>query len=335
MQSLLGVILAMTLRSPKASKTMIQQTEKAKSVSRVWTKKRWWFPVSFRRRKVPILVLLTLVTLIFIRMQCSFIQVRCHYEQNDGKKQSETEETHEYEVAIGDGEDSAGSYYSKPSLPKVVWLMSYPNSGTSFTMRLVSRGGNRSVATNYGLEDELREINIPLYPNSPNGPFIIGSSRALPPEYILTKTHCGGRCVDCSPEKYIENQTHFLERCAQGSRKNSSFVDQKEITWYDPHLATKAIHIVRNPFDNLVSNFHLDMKHKFKRMKNDSATKYSNDASAFRKWCSDQDLKYISKEKEMLPAVVVEFFEGENITWGYNITIPCHAHFYRYAKVRY
>ena len=300
---------------------------------------RRWFLVIFRKKKLFVLLFLVLPTLLFIRKQCDYnkyMQSRSHFEQTDRTNisnshvlLSEAEGIHEHEVSIGTEEDRVvvGSV-SKSPLPKVVWLMSYPNSGTSFTMHLVSKGGNRSVATNYGMEDKVSATNIPLYPSSPNGPYIIHSHKSLPTEYILTKTHCGGRCVDCSPQGYIENQTSFLKRCAQGFRKNESFEDKEDITWYNPHLAQKAIHIVRNPFDNLVSNFHLEWKKKMKRMKSDtnSIMMYSNATKAFRDWCSDIDLKYIHKEKEMLPMNVVEFFEVENI--------PCHAHFYRYAKVR-
>ena len=36
--------------------------------------------------------------------------------------------------------------------PKIAWLMSFPNSGTSYTMTLVGRASNRSFATNYASE---------------------------------------------------------------------------------------------------------------------------------------------------------------------------------------
>lgn len=36
--------------------------------------------------------------------------------------------------------------------PAVVWLASYPNSGTSFTMTLVERASDLSMASNYGVE---------------------------------------------------------------------------------------------------------------------------------------------------------------------------------------
>jgi hypothetical protein len=211
------------------------------------------------------------------------------------------------------------------SSPRVAWLMSYPNSGTSFTMDLVHKGGNKSVATNYGLECVGGSRNLPLYSNSPAGPYIINPNKTLPTEYILTKTHCGGRCVECGPEGYMENQTYFMSRCAQGSRKNNMHRRNKEIVWYDPHLVQRAIHIIRNPFDNLVSNFHLARHEHAKTKKNKWLIKYSNDITGFREWCFDQNAKYSEREKLLLPKDVVNFFEEQDI--------PCHAHFFKFAKV--
>lgn len=56
--------------------------------------------------------------------------------------------------------------------PHIAWLMSFPNSGTSYTLRLVQTSG-----------PYLRQQ----------------TANELPKTYILTKTHCGGRCVHCIP----------------------------------------------------------------------------------------------------------------------------------------
>jgi hypothetical protein len=87
------------------------------------------------------------------------------------------------------------------SRPKMVWLMSFPNSGTSYTMTMVSRASNRSIATNYGREVTVPPtLNTPLYPDqdwSYQGPYYNPNPRRpLPDDYILVKTHCGGKCID-------------------------------------------------------------------------------------------------------------------------------------------
>lgn len=93
-------------------------------------------------------------------------------------------------------QDSSYEYLYK-SRPKIVWLMSYPNSGTSYTMTMVARASNRAIATNYGREVTVPPIpNTPLYPGyewSYQGPYYNPDPRRpLPKEYILVKTHCGG-----------------------------------------------------------------------------------------------------------------------------------------------
>ena len=210
--------------------------------------------------------------------------------------------------------------------PRVAWLMSYPNSGTSFTMQLVSEGSGMQVASNYGSEERGNLPNLPLYSSSPNGPYILHRNETKPKKYILTKTHCGGRCIVCPPEKYIETQSSFLSRCVQGHRKGGEGLNEKEIVEYDPFLVQRAIHIIRNPFDNIVSNFHLEQKKKVRQKSTDWLKMYPNDVNGFRKWCSDKDMKYSQNESRLLPKEVVEIFQQQNI--------PCHAHFYKYAQVR-
>ena len=219
---------------------------------------------------------------------------------------------------------------SESYFPRMAWLMSYPNSGTSYTMQLIRVGGNRSVATNYGLEvaeKRSEKENVPLYSDSPNGPYILNRNANLPERYILTKTHCGGRCVDCGPEDYMEDEQSFLKRCAQGNRKDPTKFYEKEIVQYDPMLTQRAIHLIRNPFNNLVSNFHLERKNKRKRNHYDWLLRYPNNSTGFRDWCFDLDTKYLKREDQVLPMDVVEAFRREDV--------PCHAHFYRYAKVSF
>ena len=93
---------------------------------------------------------------------------------------------------------------SSSSLPDIAWLMSFPNSGTSYTMRLVQAVSNTTAATNYA--EECKQDNsghvATLY-GSQSGPYlrqqVHDGGMSLPKKYILTKTHCGGRCVHCIP----------------------------------------------------------------------------------------------------------------------------------------
>lgn len=97
---------------------------------------------------------------------------------------------------------------SNNTLPDIAWLMSFPNSGTSYTMRLVQAVSNTTAATNYAEEckqDDSGQVAT-LY-DSPSGPYlrqqVFSGGMPLPKRYILTKTHCGGRCVHCIPGELL------------------------------------------------------------------------------------------------------------------------------------
>ena len=99
--------------------------------------------------------------------------------------------------------DSSSSS-SSSSLPDIAWLMSFPNSGTSYTMRLVQAVSNTTAATNYAEEcKQDRSGRVATLYGSPSGPYlrqqVHDGGMSLPKKYILTKTHCGGRCVHCIP----------------------------------------------------------------------------------------------------------------------------------------
>jgi hypothetical protein len=210
--------------------------------------------------------------------------------------------------------------------PKVAWLMSFPNSGTSFTMELVGQASNRSTATNYGLECDFDRNgeNVPLYVNSPNGPYVAHPDKGLPDHYILTKTHCGGRCADCGPKSYLETKESFVDMCGKGAHVSISNMAKVHVK-YDPTLAQRAIHLVRNPFNNIVSNFHLERHTKAKKGKGDWLKRYPNNSSGFRKWCSDIDQKYAKEEASvrLIPDSIIHMFDG----------LPCHKAFYAFAQV--
>ena len=101
--------------------------------------------------------------------------------------------------------------------PKIVWLMSFPNSGTSFTLRMVKRTSLTLGASNY--QEEGGNHVIPVHEGHPEGPFWpdpVYSKYKRPQKYVLTKTHCGFRCNDCSPSSYMKDAIDFPQLCATG-----------------------------------------------------------------------------------------------------------------------
>ena len=186
---------------------------------------------------------------------------------------------------------------------------------------------------------------------------------------IITKTHCGTRCVFCPPQEYLETEYTFLGSCLSGSRKvpsrirhgtdvdrdavkmafengtllhylshhvpsstttTTSLVQYKrQRVMYDPRVVERAIHLIRDPFDNLVSRFHHEQKENPKRGKERWVTRYSNDVTGFKRWCSDEDTisertndeRRANWTKYGYPANIATHFRG----------VSCHAEFFRYV----
>lgn len=186
----------------------------------------------------------------------------------------------------------------------------------------------------------------------------------LPPPTaaIITKTHCGSRCVFCPPQDYLETELSFLGSCLSGSRKVPSRIKhradvnvselkaafeagtllshlatvpasliqyKRQHVMYDPVVVERAIHLVRNPFDNLVSRFHHEQKENPKRGKERWVNRYSNDITGFKRWCSDEDTisERTSDERRAnwtkygYPSDTAMYFRG----------VSCHAEFFRYV----
>ena len=215
------------------------------------------------------------------------------------------------------------------SRPQMVWLMSFPNSGTSYTMRMVRSASNRAIATNYGPEvsSAKHPVSIPLYPPLDSekevvtGPFWRGSKddklyRPLPDRYVITKTHCGGRCVRCTPSRYVLTLPQFLRACTQGEgcfpSENTKETNNNTTTSpihceyqdthyppppHNPHLG-KLIHLIRNPFDNIVSRYHLSRKQWLQRLEDtpdelqEWLQRHPNNATGFHRWCEELDADY-------------------------------------------
>ena len=78
--------------------------------------------------------------------------------------------------------------------PHIAWLMSFPNSGTSFTLHMTREASNCTTATNYALEGAIKDKpSVPAIegPDGLQGPFleVIPGRFTNLPTTILTKTH--------------------------------------------------------------------------------------------------------------------------------------------------
>jgi hypothetical protein len=82
----------------------------------------------------------------------------------------------------------------EPKGMKLVWLMSFPNSGTSFTSRVIRDLTKTDSASNYADETPTGQagVRLPVFDSMPDGPFWInkpeqGLSYSEPREYVITK----------------------------------------------------------------------------------------------------------------------------------------------------
>lgn len=119
---------------------------------------------------------------------------------------------------------------------KIAWLMSFPNSGTTYTLSLISIISGTYTATNYGHEnDPITKYKFELIKHDPNISVGVFNGHPVPSwsypletnvimrqptkRYLLTKTHCGGYCFDCFVEAQsadTQNSTTFVKACSRG-----------------------------------------------------------------------------------------------------------------------
>ena len=209
------------------------------------------------------------------------------------------------------------SEHPLPTKPEVAWLMSYPNSGTSYTLRVVHEASRFATASNYGHNvDEVTGMPIPLYDSVEQGPFLHHGHIPPAESFILTKTHCGGRCTNCPLSKSLETVDSFSDLCMSGTViTNHTTITKGVRLKYDQHVK-RAIHLIRDPFDNVVARFHLD--------NHGHPTEGYDDRAAFQEYCKDRDVLYQAVDLDMSQIThdVKALFPG----------LPCYDQFYQYAQ---
>jgi hypothetical protein len=213
----------------------------------------------------------------------------------------------------------------KDLVPKVVWLASYPNSGTSYTMTLVERASNLSTATNYGAEVSYqREDALSIYPMHAFGPFWEGLSgkrgrpRLLPTTNVLTKTHCGGRCIKCDATEYVVPVDSFVEACQRTTHRYRGSTIESAIP---THLVHGMVHLLRNPYHNTVARFHLERRNMIAKKAKLERT-YPHNATGFLRWCKYLDTKYAASDATVFDAATLELMQP----------VPCHAEFFKWTQ---
>lgn len=131
--------------------------------------------------------------------------------------------------------------------PTVGLLMSFPNSGTSYTITNTEKVSQRTTASNYG-------VGLYTHDRLPNGPYLHKEQMELPSPFLLTKTHCMGYCDDCHPKNFVISSTdNFWKGCLSGEQMVHG--NRTRFT-YDASLVTRAIHLFRSPFEYVIYDGH-------------------------------------------------------------------------------
>jgi hypothetical protein len=131
------------------------------------------------------------------------------------------------------------------------------------------------------------------------------------------------RCTLCPPEKYSESSYSFRRRCL-----TTKWVEEQEdntntytriFGQYLPDRVEKAIHLVRDPFHNIISRFHLDNEISGRK-----ANGYEKSRTGFRAYCQSIDTLYSANEDR------VHFLDDELLQLIRQV--PCHEDFIRYVE---
>jgi hypothetical protein len=146
-----------------------------------------------------------------------------------------------------------------------------------------------------------------------HGPFLHRQDKRTP-HYVLTKTHCAGFCNQCKPSAYMPSADpyHFTQACTRVERPGSK-PDGDEYDYFPEYLPVKAVHLFRDPFDNIVSRMHLEVKKEH--------ADFSTSKDGLANYCSYLDGMFTQEEREAFDEETHKLFRN----------VPCHADFYRYV----
>eukprot|EP00553_Chaetoceros_curvisetus_P014290 CAMPEP_0204640536 /NCGR_PEP_ID=MMETSP0717-20131115/47783_1 /ASSEMBLY_ACC=CAM_ASM_000666 /TAXON_ID=230516 /ORGANISM="Chaetoceros curvisetus" /LENGTH=280 /DNA_ID=CAMNT_0051660997 /DNA_START=1 /DNA_END=843 /DNA_ORIENTATION=+ len=170
--------------------------------------------------------------------------------------------------------------------------MSFPNSGTTYTIRFVKVSTGKRVGTNYHKEAN-KVGKLPIFDDQPEGPYW-GTLNDLPVagEHVLVKTHCGGyhtldtRGIDRTSEG------RFIWECAM-----ASLSDDISKAYPLKHVK-KTVHLIRDPFSNIVARFH--NRFKDPSIGGEKNFGYRNTKEGFRQFCEKYQQSYQRAQQQLL-----------------------------------
>ena len=149
----------------------------------------------------------------------------------------------------------------------------------------------------------------------------------------MTKTHCGGFSQDSTlNELVLWNTSDFMTTCLSSESLNAR--NQLTVTAYDSSYVRAAVHLVRDPFDNIVSRFHHERKGA--NFTDADRQLYPKSRDGFRAFCVD---KVDEQETTSSLTALTGLFPSESGASSSQEQeqlleavqhIPCHVDFVRY-----
>jgi len=184
--------------------------------------------------------------------------------------------------------------------PNIVWLFAFPQSGAAYIMHLIHVVTRTATASNYGhvVMDPKGVVHVnnrdSIRTYGTGGPALFSGSIFPPPEkHILTWAAGDGACRNCHPKNYMYNYAKFREFCWRGTiMKDGEQVDIK----YNPQLVKGAVHLYRDPFDNVVLRFWAEREEASKEEKKHWLHRYPPSNEGFQLWCKDRDEEWLKVE---------------------------------------
>jgi len=166
---------------------------------------------------------------------------------------------------------------------------------------------------------------VTVRPEFEDGPFVYHPENYdAPPSYILTKTHCEGYCDDCPPERFVMTIDSFEKECRTARKYNITTGRYYKVV-YNSSVPKRAVHLLRNPFDNLVARLHLAVKRRHDLgWTEEQLSPFSNSREGLLAWCDFIDKKNEKKIKRtpLITSGIKKLFIG----------LPCAAEWYRYVQ---
>jgi hypothetical protein len=156
---------------------------------------------------------------------------------------------------------------------KIIQLLTYPMSGTTYTLRLYGESTRVTVATNYaysGKRTTKDGHNLPVFPNSNTNTNIhnneengspywtdavgTGIATTKPSKYVLSVSHCHGYCFyPCKPDRYVQTLPSFEEGCRSVYGPTKKVQDMME-DFYQPPKSTSTGMFGKNADHNAEKN---------------------------------------------------------------------------------